>query len=82
MRIELFSFASLILIFSIPFNILLADVADNSYIVIGGGISGLAACVELIKNGVPKENIQLLEASDRLGGRIQSQQISRIGYLI
>jgi spermine oxidase len=39
-------------------------------IVIGGGISGLSACVQLLNNGV--ENILLLEADSMLGGRIRT----------
>ncbi len=43
-------------------------------IVIGGGTSGLAAASELIKLG--NQNILVLEASDRLGGRIKTAQTS------
>ena len=39
-------------------------------IVIGGGMAGLTACVELKELGV--DNFVLVEASDRLGGRINT----------
>ena len=39
-------------------------------IVIGGGISGLSACLKLKQNGL--DDFILLEASDALGGRIRS----------
>ena len=42
--------------------------AKNQVIIIGGGISGLAAANELIKAGITK--IIILEAQNRLGGRI------------
>ena len=37
---------------------------------IGAGASGLAATSKLIENGF--ENVKILEASDRIGGRVQS----------
>ena len=42
--------------------------AKNQVIIIGGGISGLAAANELINSGITK--IVILEAQNRLGGRI------------
>lgn len=78
MKIQLFALALTISIFSLSFYIVFAAVDDYDYIVIGGGVSGLAACVELINNGVPVANIKLLEASDHLGGRIESQPFSKI----
>ena len=39
-------------------------------IVIGGGMAGLSACIKLIEKGISE--ILLIEASDRLGGRIQT----------
>jgi monoamine oxidase len=39
-------------------------------IIIGGGISGLAAANELIKSGI--KNVLVLEGNDRLGGRINT----------
>lgn len=44
--------------------------SKNQVIIIGGGISGLAAAVELVENGI--RNIVILEAQNRLGGRIFS----------
>ena len=47
-------------------------------IIIGGGISGLAAAHRLIELG--QQNVTLLEASDRLGGTIHTEH--RDGFLI
>ncbi len=41
-------------------------------IIIGGGVSGLAAASKLLELG--HENIIVLEASDRLGGRINTEE--------
>lgn len=41
-----------------------------SVIIIGAGISGLALATELCSRGVPLEKIVILEASDRIGGRV------------
>ena len=41
-------------------------------IVIGGGVSGLTASAQLIQDG--HTNILLLEASNRLGGRVNTVQ--------
>ena len=43
-------------------------------IIIGGGTSGLAAASELSKLG--NKNILVLEASNRLGGRINTSRTS------
>ena len=42
----------------------------HQVIVIGGGMAGIAACHKLVEMGV--KDILLLEASDRLGGRINT----------
>lgn len=52
--------------------------AKNQVIIIGGGISGLAAANTLIENGIT--NIIILEAQNRLGGRIFSIP-SEVKYL-
>ena len=49
-------------------------------VIIGGGISGLAAAHRLIELGVEKSHITLIEASDRLGGTIATEH--RDGFLI
>lgn len=46
-------------------------------VIIGGGITGLAAAWELQQNGVP---FVLLEASDRLGGKIRTERAE--GFII
>ena len=45
-------------------------------IVIGGGISGISACIKLVESGI--DNILLLEASNRLGGRMNTVQLGKI----
>ena len=50
----------------------------NRIVVVGGGISGLAAAHRLIELG--QTNVTLVEASPRLGGTIQTQY--RDGFLI
>ncbi len=46
-------------------------------VIIGGGITGLAAAWELQKNGV---DYTLLEASERLGGKIQTEHVD--GFIL
>lgn len=46
------------------------DAQSKSVVVIGAGIAGLAAAARLLKAGV--QDVTLLEASDRVGGRINS----------
>ena len=45
---------------------------ENVYdvIVVGGGVSGLSTCANLFGMGI--KNILLIEADDRLGGRINT----------
>lgn len=45
---------------------------DADVIVLGAGISGLAAAAELVKRG---NRVLVLEARDRIGGRIDSRAI-------
>src|SRR5919106_6253579 len=49
-------------------------------VVVGGGISGLAAAHRLVEHGVEKSQITLVEASERLGGTLETQH--RDGFLI
>lgn len=41
-------------------------------IIIGSGAAGLAAASKLIENGLPLESLILLEAQNRIGGRIHT----------
>ncbi len=41
-----------------------------SVIVVGGGMAGVSCCSKLIENGI--HDVLLLEANDRLGGRINT----------
>ncbi len=50
---------------------------DGGVVVVGGGITGLAAAYELTRAGVP---VLLVEASDRLGGKIRSERVD--GFLV
>jgi len=45
---------------------------DKNIVIVGGGISGLYCALKLSQHGFT--NVVLLEASDRLGGRIHTQQ--------
>jgi oxygen-dependent protoporphyrinogen oxidase len=49
-------------------------------VIVGGGISGLAAAHRLVELGVEKSGITLVEASGRLGGILQTTH--RDGFLI
>lgn len=49
-------------------------------VVIGGGITGLTAAYRLQQNAKNHVTVQLIEASDRLGGKIQS--VRRNGFTI
>ncbi|KAK7243414.1 hypothetical protein RIF29_38209 [Crotalaria pallida] len=50
--------------------------SSSSVIIIGAGISGIAAAKVLAENGV--EDILILEASDRIGGRIQKERFGGV----
>jgi len=43
---------------------------EHQVVIIGAGISGLAAAQKLLQNGM--ENVVLLEARDRVGGRVHT----------
>lgn len=51
--------------------------ATGGAVVVGGGITGLAAAYQLTRAGLP---ILLVEASDRLGGKIRTERID--GFLV
>lgn len=46
------------------------DQAYNTVIIIGAGVSGIAAATKLLKNNF--NNFIILEAESRIGGRIQT----------
>lgn len=54
------------------------EAADNffRFLVLGGGISGLSAASHLAKCGA--NDFRLLEARNRLGGRIMTMQIGKL----
>ena len=47
-------------------------------VIVGGGIAGLAAASRLYRSGFV--NVTILEASDRLGGRIHSLQVDATNH--
>lgn len=47
--------------------------------IVGAGLSGLSAAVKLIENGF--DNLVILEAEDRIGGRIHSVKLNHLGYV-
>ncbi len=49
-------------------------------VIVGGGISGLAAAHRLVELGLPQTQITLLEASGRLGGTLETRH--RDGFLL
>ena len=51
--------------------------AETDVVIVGGGLAGLAAARRLHRAGVPW---RLLEAGDRLGGRVATDQVD--GYLL
>lgn len=50
----------------------------SEVIIIGAGISGLSAANTLIKNGVT--NFKILEARNKIGGRIEVTKMGKIGF--
>lgn len=51
--------------------------SKTDVIIIGGGLAGLACGVKLAERGV---NFQILEATDRVGGRVRTDQVD--GFLL
>ncbi len=48
--------------------------ADTRAIVIGGGVAGLAAAHDLLRQGA---QVSLYEASDRFGGQVRTLEMER-----
>ena len=63
-----FYLVSFILI--LTFHLSLSDEKIYDVIVVGGGVSGLSTGVHLFDQGI--QNILLIEADNRLGGRINT----------
>ena len=51
--------------------------ASGGAVVVGGGITGLAAAYQLARAGIP---VLLVEASERLGGKIRTERVD--GFLV
>lgn len=45
-------------------------IQSNTVIIIGAGVSGIAAATKLLKNGF--KNFIILEAESKIGGRVQT----------
>uniref|UniRef100_A0ACD5WQD9 Uncharacterized protein n=1 Tax=Avena sativa TaxID=4498 RepID=A0ACD5WQD9_AVESA len=58
-------------------NVTPADATRKQAVIVGGGLAGLAAATHLASLSVP---FTLLEASDRLGGRVATDEVD--GYLL
>lgn len=54
--------------------------ADRHVVVVGGGITGLSAAYNLVHSGPDAPHVTLLEADDRLGGKIRTEQFA--GHLL
>lgn len=52
---------------------------DFQFVILGGGISGCAAVHQLLKSGVPGQNIVLIEKADQLGGIARSSFLPHTG---
>ena len=52
--------------------------SDCDVLVVGGGVAGLAATSKLIQNGIT--NVVLLEAQNRLGGRVSTYREGKFFY--
>ena len=48
------------------------------FVVVGGGITGLAAAHRLLEHGVDRSSVVVLEADDRLGGQIRTERHGEI----
>lgn len=55
-------------------------VYSSKVVIVGAGASGVQAAIKLIENGI--ENVLILEANDRIGGRVNSIPFGLSGGLI
>ncbi len=53
--------------------ILIVKMLKHQVIIIGAGIAGLSAAVDLLENGVTQ--ILILEAQNRVGGRVHTSEL-------
>lgn len=56
-----------------------AVVTRPHVVVVGGGVAGLAAALEVL-DGLPDAEVTVLEASDRLGGKLRLERVA--GHLV
>mmetsp|Transcript_30225 Transcript_30225/g.69286 ORF Transcript_30225/g.69286 Transcript_30225/m.69286 type:complete len:422 (-) Transcript_30225:197-1462(-) len=57
---------------TVPSDLSDAATYDGTIIIIGAGVAGLTAAASLLRMGLPKEKVVVLEASDRVGGRLKA----------
>ena len=65
----------ILVLFLINFSAVNGDRDSPSIIIIGAGASGIAAASKLLQNGF--ENVTILEAEDRIGGRVYTTQFGK-----
>ena len=53
------------------------NLTSKEVIIVGAGASGLAAAARLIENGLPQSQLTILEAENRIGGRIDTVRYGR-----
>lgn len=65
----------LLFLYSIILTVNCDDDNQTSVIIVGAGVSGIAAASRFMENGF--KNIKILEAQDRIGGRIFTTDFGR-----
>lgn len=66
---------SIVVLYSVIFNSVNGRQNSPSVIIVGAGASGIAAASKLLNNGF--RNITILEAEDRIGGRLYTTQFGK-----
>lgn len=57
-----------------------AETVDVPYLVVGAGVAGLACAWRLRREGIPREDVLVLEQSDQAGGNARSGRNDVSGY--
>ena len=71
---------TLVILHLVILNLVNAGDQDSppSVIIVGAGAAGIAAASKLFQNGF--QNITILEAEDRIGGRVYTTQFGRHNF--